>query len=239
MRQEFNYNILENPNTGSIACNIYLTNADIIITGIKSINSNVQFFYTPNFKKIYLKTRNIINNTNYFFRKFSTSLDYESINFYIDNNIFYGTSPNIRWSYDNLYEMVNFNRDRRLQIPNILYPEVEQNLYNGLINNSSTNIIIGDRIQNKSINLDYTLNRGSGYRQGSIKILCDSSTASSVYKIEEYQINDNHPEVDNSIIFSTDISGNFIRLNISMDNFGVDASLNYSITRSLRIPVLI
>lgn len=52
-----------------------------------------------------------------------------------------------------------------------VYPEIEQKKVVSLANNSTDSLSIGDKSYNRSIELKYTITRGTNYRTGTLKIL--------------------------------------------------------------------
>jgi len=85
-----------------------------------------------------------------------------------------------------------------------------------LIDNGITYLIIGDTAQNRSIHLQYTLQRGTAYQEGVIKLLYDGT---NVFMYDDFQ--DNGSAL--GVVFTADINGTEIRLVATATSTG-DAS---------------
>lgn len=229
--------IIENP----LKSGVYVTNG--ILTDIATITSNIKFkncvnaLQPHNNVHIFFNSQATIHlvNVDYFARKFGSQAYEGECKFLIKSNII--GAPNIRWSYDSLNELINPNINRYFYINNALYPEFESNLSSNLVNNTSTNIIIGDVSQNISCKVDYTISRSLGFRSGNFSIITDSSNS---YISSDIFVTNANSIVDSSAIsFSTDISnGKYIMMNVTQNDYA-DASLFYNVSRVMKTPLII
>jgi hypothetical protein len=154
------------------------------------------------------------------------------ININIDDNFFI-TTPTNYFGYP-LTELCNPNHNRNIYIKNVTYPEFEYNLVNTLNNSGTTNIVIGNTTQNKSISVDYTITRGNGLRTGSFDILYNSG---NVYIGTDEFITNGETNVDvTNIVFDVNLNGNEIRMESTLSN-DVDATIEYNLKRKLVKPI--
>ena len=112
---------------------------------------------------------------------------------------------------------------------NTVYPEIERNLSATLANNATTNVIVGNKLQNKSITIKYLLTRSTGYRFGTFDIICDGT---SVYMSPDAFTDNLSAYVsETAIVFSTNVSSNEIRLAAVVNSNTYAATLTYSVER--------
>jgi energy-converting hydrogenase Eha subunit A len=164
----FNF-VLENPNTAAASACIYTTVSRITFGSgyVKFVNSDKALKFNNNPSHIFTVPI-ILANTNYLFEKFLSVSDYLPATFNISSIL--GT-PNTRYFYDPMYEFVNMGSGRSIRISGILYPEFDQNFSATLTDNATTNVQIGDSLQNRSITIEYTAKRGADYEKGTLQIL--------------------------------------------------------------------
>jgi hypothetical protein len=236
------YNVFENPNTASFASAIYFNNIgkDQITLNyyMKFVNCNVAINYSLSTDIDYARSYSkvILINVNYFLRKHYTALPDNAafkINMLYSN--FYG-APVIRWIYDTMYEFVNISSGRNIRITGLIYPEIEQNQESPLANNASTNIIVGNKSQNRSIHVDYLIFRGSGYRKGSFDIINDGNTLSMSPDI--FITNNDIGVIDGAISLSVNYNVNEIRIAALLDDKGAGI-LYYNVNRVMIKPLTI
>jgi hypothetical protein len=236
--------VFENPNTGSLASCIsnfnQIYNTDDLINYLKFINSNIAFAYTD--QTYFYETRPshkiILVNTNYLLRKNTTNVaDYGRLIFIFKYSNIYGT-PNTRWFYDPMYEFVNLSSNRNIQITGFLYPEFEQNQTYNLVNNSVTDISIGNALQNESISINYEITRSIGLANGAFSIMIDSS--GNLYtSTDKYTSSGITAVQDPAITFDVILDTSIVKLRATLDSSGGDASINYNINRVMRTPLII
>jgi hypothetical protein len=229
--------VYENPNTGANACCISFTQSNfnsVVVASLKFINSNIAIKYAGGANVRQYNNNLILNTVNYLFLKQSGISDNEAISLIYKYANIYGT-PVIRWFYDNMYEFVNPVTGRNIQISGLIYPEIEQNLSATLTNNATTNVIVGNKLQNKSITIEYTLTRGTGYRKGRFDIINDGTT---LYMSPDNFITNGDAGVSGSaVIFTVNYNTNEIRVAGALDASGSDATLQYSCERVMITPI--
>jgi len=235
--------VFENPNTGAAACGLQNSNS-IINNGLsglaylKFVNCNVGIF-TGRSGKLEFTIQFIgliIVNTNFLFKKATSNIsDYQTIKVEFINTVITGT-PNTRWFSDNMYEFVNLVSGRNIQLGGIIFPEVEQNLSATLTNNTTTNIIVGNKLQNRTIHIDYMILRGTGYRKGSFDIINDGT---ALYMSPDTFITNAAAGVNAvAIVLSANYNTNEIRVAALLDN-GVAGTFTYNATRVMITPLTI
>lgn len=172
---------------------------------------------------------------------YQKNLHFDNVDYVIRNNSSAGVkfepttsdTNNLVINYNNSFiypegntELVNLVKGTNIEFEG-LYPEYTQNQEIKLDNDTSTYIIVGNIIQNRSIKIDYTIERGTGYRSGSFNIVQDGSA----YISTDNFVQNPYASVDSSAIaFSADVSGNYIRLAAWQNNVA-DSSLMYNLSR--------
>jgi hypothetical protein len=117
------------------------------------------------------------------------------------------------------------------QSQDLIYSEYSYDNTTILTNNSSTHIVVGNKLQNRCINIDYVLTRNNGYRQGSFDILNDGSTLTMG---TDSFIDNGVTEVDYpAVVFSKSFNENNIMLDAIVDSSGGNATMNYDIRRKM------
>ncbi|HLP86886.1 MAG TPA: hypothetical protein VK153_03385 [Candidatus Paceibacterota bacterium] len=239
---EKNYNlhnaVIENSGTGTSDCGIYsigefIYQSSSINYYIKFINCNVAILYGDNsvFTRTPSTLKLILKNVNYFIRKHSTVLtDYVPVMSRF-NYAYITGAPNTRWFYDQMYEFVNPTSGRNIQITGLIYPEYESNLSATLSDNATTNVIIGNKLQNRSIIIDYTITRGTTYEMGRLQIVHNGTTLSIA---ESTPVGD-----DVGVTFAVNFNTNEIRLACTLTSTGTAATLKYNATRVMITPLTI
>lgn len=175
----------------------------------------------------------ILSNVSYFTRL--TNLNYR----YCKNSfVFLGTitgAPSVRWFYDNTYFTKFYNPPiSNIVINGILYPEQEYNLSAALTNNTTTNVIVGNKLQNKTITIDYTITRGTGYRKGKFDIINDGT---NTYMSPDEFITNGVAGVSNTaIVLSVNYNTNEIRVAALLDN-GIAGTFTYNVSRVMITPL--
>ena len=226
--------VIENPNTGSLAGGIKLGQAGIygLQNNLKLVNTNVALtisrFAVFNFLTVTPKV--ILRNTNYFVRKNGSFGDYEILKINILYSQFFG-APVTRWFYDSMYEFVNLSSGRNIQIIGLIYPEVEENISASLADNATTNVIIGNKLQNRSIKIDYTITRGTDYEMSTLQIIHDGTT---LVLSESTPVGD-----DVGVTFAVAFSTNDIQLQCTLTSTGTGATLKYNVRRVMITPLTI
>jgi len=209
------------------------------LTYLKFINSNVCFLTTQGEGgRLCHETLDkfIFVNTNYAFRKNSSGYsDYIAFKFDIKSGFF--GAPLIRWFYDSMYEFVNLSSGRNIRIAGVIYPEFDQNQMSKLVTSTTTDISIGHTSQNKSIKIDYTVQRNIAYAEGAFSILSDSSDFS--ISVDRYIKRGNNSVDASALIFDIILDGSIIKWRNTLDASGGDASINYNISRVMRTPLTI
>lgn len=196
---------------------------------LKFVNSNTGIISSePSFIS-HIINNLIFVNTNYFYRKPSGGSDYKrEVTLRVNN--FYG-APTIRWFFDPMYEFVNLSSGRNIQIAGLIYPEYEQNLSSALVDNTTTNIVIGNKLQNRSIIIDYTIIRGTTYEMGRLQIVHNGTTLS---------LSESTPVGDDvGISFATNFNTNEILLECTLTSTGTAATIKYNVTRVMITPLTI
>lgn len=186
-------------------------NCDSVIAGVEAFSLSV-------LGGLYLKNVNYLVKERGYYYKISAATG-KNINFPIE------TPTN--W-FDTYTSYIDGER-QILGLPDV-YPERESNLFKTLINDATTNFIIGTKTQSRTIDLSYALIRGTKYQKGNLGILNDGS---DLYLTESYQNNavmteEGYLGIDFSVSF--DARDN-IELNCTVDNSVNDASMNYNIDR--------
>lgn len=241
----FFINVFENPNTGANAGCIFFSG---ILHGgqtanqyTKFVNSNVCLLLSDGVGHVSLRhgrdfNKLILSNCNYYIRKGSTNQgDYATLIFNLKFPNIYGT-PVTRWFYDSMYEFVNVISGRNIQITGLIYPESEQNLSSALTNNTTTNIIVGNKLQNRSMVIDYTIVRGTGFRSGSFRIINDGTAL--YMSPDEFVTNGDAGVSDVAIVLTANYNTNEIRVAALLDN-GVAGTFTYNISRVMITPLTI
>jgi hypothetical protein len=148
-------------------------------------------------------------------------------------------TPTVRYFYDSGLLIKRYYDPPYMDIhlKNILYREVDPLKDIKLYNNSVNDISIGHISQNKSIHVDYTLQRQNAYVQGAFNIVSDGSNFSS--SVDRYiKTGTSTTIVDASAItFNALIDASIIKWRVTVDSSGGDASLNYSMTRVMKYPL--
>ena len=72
-------------------------------------------------------------------------------------------------------KMVDPGTDYCIRLPDV-YPEIELNLEETLIDNATTEIVIGDSIQNQSIIIEYTCERNNSIEMGKVSVINRGTT---------------------------------------------------------------
>ncbi|HLP86398.1 MAG TPA: hypothetical protein VK153_00780 [Candidatus Paceibacterota bacterium] len=168
-------------------------------------------------------------NIDYAFKKFTAVLDYESSKINLVSSSVLG-APNIRWFYDSMYEFVNVSSGRNIQITGLIYPEYESNLSSTLADNATTNVIIGNKLQNQSIVIDYTIKRGTTYETAQLRILNDGTNLT---------LQEGTPLGDVGVTFAVNFNTNEIRLACTLTSTGTAATLKYNATRVMITPLTV
>ena len=175
----------------------------------------------------------------------------DNANIYLPESLIEGT-PNIDWlhpdSVNNGYYDPAIQMD--IIIPGI-FREVDTINDETLIDNGITYLVVGDLEQNRSIHLMYTIQRGSAYQEGVIRILNDGV---QLFILDDFQTNEAGPltvdldtiTVDDDTItadatfastsivgvsFSADINGTEIRLIATTTDEGVSATFKATVKR--------
>ena len=227
--------VFENINTsGANACGVFCGDGKTIrfqgILKFINIPTKPAFLFQATNREIDIfdVTNLILINTGYLFTKQSGVGDYSRISTIINSNKIKGT-PNTRWFYDNMYEFVNPTTGRNIQIPGIVYPEFETNLSATLENNTTTNIQIGDSLQNQSITIEYTCTRGTTYEKGTLQIV---NKMASLVLSESTPIGD-----DCGLSFAVSfVALKKINLAVTTTNT-VSGTFKYNVSRVMRTPI--
>lgn len=141
---------------------------------------------------------------------------------------------NDRYINNDIYELINHNKNKMINIKDILYPEFEYNLVNTLTNSGTTNIVIGNVNQNKSITVEYTITRGNGLRTGRFDVLYDSN---NIYiGTDEFITNGNINVNVSNIVFDANLNGDEIRMECVLSD-DVDGTIEYNLKRKLITPI--
>lgn len=227
-------NVLENPNAAAAGCCIYLTdNIGFFGSGyIKFVNSTnaIKIALQP-----YVRFGNtvILKNTKFLVEKLLNVSDYLAAKILIDSTIM--GVPVTRYFYDPMYSFSNLGTSRDIRIRNIIWPEFDQNLSATLTDNTTTNVIVGNKVQNRSIHIDYEVTRGTNYRKGGFDIVNNGTT---LYQSPDQFITDGGAGVSSTaIIFNVDLNTNEIRINAVLNSTGSGATLKYNITRTMITPL--
>ncbi|HLP86960.1 MAG TPA: hypothetical protein VK153_03780 [Candidatus Paceibacterota bacterium] len=220
-------NVFENPNTSSGASALtFMGNISSYNFYVKIVNSNVALMeYAQNLTRHWYKNI-VLVNTNYLVRRISGASTV-STELYIDNIL--GT-PNTRYFYDTQTEFVSSVSGRKVQIRGLLYPEYESNLSATLADNTTTNVIIGNKLQNQSIVIDYTIKRGTTYETAQLRILNDGTNLT---------LQEGTPLGDVGVTFAVNFNTNEIRLACTLTSTGTAATLKYNATRVMITPLTI
>ena len=150
-----------------------------------------------------------------------TYYPYKNVNF--DVFSLKGT-PNIANLEEGVLNYVNSENGVYINIPGI-YPEISRQTTSSLIDNATTNLIIGDASQNRSLFVNYSGDRNSTYEQGKLMMLNNDV---SITMLTENTIG------DIGLTFEPSINGsNEILLQCTLTSTGNDASIKYDITRTL------
>ncbi|HLP86270.1 MAG TPA: hypothetical protein VK153_00105 [Candidatus Paceibacterota bacterium] len=229
--------VYENPNTGTSATCLYLGYNGYFNYNhsfyIKFVNSNIaiQLEQRGTFKfKRGEDTKLIIKNTNYLCKLLDgVDNSLEPYLFEIDYTNCYGT-PLIRWFFYQLYQTTNSTSGLSISIHNLLYPEFEANLSSTLADNATTNVIIGNKLQNQSIVIDYTIKRGTTYETAQLRILNDGTNLT---------LQEGTPLGDAGVTFAVNFNTNEIRLACTLTSTGTAATLKYNATRVMITPLTI
>lgn len=232
--------VIENPSTGSSAGGVYLNAQATSILGLstqywKFVNTGhcIHNFSKANMS-IYIPALIIVNSP-YFIRKNAAVTDYTPNKIIIETTPV--GAPSTRWFYDSMSQFINISNGRLNIIPTIIYPENENNLSATLANNTTTNVIVGNKLQNKSISIEYTIKRGTGIRQGRLSIINDGTNLFLSPDI----FNDNGVvEVgDPAIVFTVNYNTNEIRLAATLNNSGNAGTMQYDVVRKMNVPLTI
>ncbi|HLP86271.1 MAG TPA: hypothetical protein VK153_00110 [Candidatus Paceibacterota bacterium] len=227
--------VFENPNTGASSRCISLLFGSLMtsaITGthyIKFVNSYIPFYFVDfvKFSTVADSQKIILKNTNYYYRKGNNDYSINYLNLKLSNII--GT-PITRWFYDAMYEFVNVSSGRNIQITGLIYPEYESNLSSTLADNTTTQVIVGNKLQNRSIVIDYTILRGSTYETAQLRILNDGTNLT---------LQEGTPLGDAGVTFAVNFNTNEIRLACTLTSTGTVATLKYNATRVMITPLTI
>lgn len=238
--------VFENPNTGSASTCLLVNNRFFTLTSaslyLKFVNSNICINFAGNteiikggsFDKVILKS------VNYVFRKNLSSLsDYQVITAAFLYSNFTG-APVIRWFYDSIYEFVNVATGRNIQITGLIYPEFDSNLKTTLLDAQTTNVVVGNKLQNRCIFINYLAQRGSDYEQGRLKIV-HNGTNITLQQDTPLNPDLSTPITTAGITFAAAFSSNDIQLRCTLTNLtpSVNAILNYSVERVMITPLTI
>lgn len=237
----WNNNVIENTGTATTNAGIYIISSSYAST--TTVNAYFKFVNTY-YPIIYARStdlgfdtqyfRFILVNCRYLFIKYSTIQDYERNNIRAVLSQIIGT-PSIAWFYTTMYEFVNIATGRNIRIAGLIYPEMDLNQLATLVDNTTTNVIVGNKLQNRSISIEYTLTRGTGYRQGKIDILNDGTT---VYMSPDEFITNGAAGVSNTaIVFAVDYNTNEIRLKGTLSSTGTGATIVYNVSRVMITPL--
>ena len=223
--------VFEVSNTGSSAAAIYSNRiTTVAVNGIlKLVNCNVGFM-SEGIKTGYtiLADKLVLVNTNYLFSKTASSTDY-SPNLKTKFNTILG-SPVIRWFKDDMYEFINLPNERSIQLIGILYPEFEQGQSATITNNATTNVQIGDSVQNNSIVIDYTATRGDSIQYGQLTVV--NKMAKGLVLTQSTPVGSNA-----GLTFTVSyITPHKINLAIAATNT-VAGTFQYNATRKMRVPL--
>ncbi|MDD4970760.1 MAG: hypothetical protein PHT07_15140 [Paludibacter sp.] len=233
--------VLENPNTGTTASCIYLSNdGEFKIAGtstannayLKFVNSNMAFASGNNFRCDIqlLPSKVILVNTNYLFKHKANISDFSIGTFKMTFSNIYGV-PNTRWFFDAMSEFVNLVSGRNVQIIGLIYPEVEQNLSAALADNAATNVVVGNKLQNRSIIIDYTIIRGTDYEMGTLQIISDGT---NLVLAESTPVGD-----DVGVTFAVAFATNVLNLQCTLSSTGTAATIKYNVNRVMITPLTI
>jgi hypothetical protein len=199
---------------------------------IKFINSKIAFQYgsTCDIDFTQATTYIILINVTYFARKFTGVSDYDPNRFKINYANLKG-SLITRWFYDTIYEFVNVVTGRLLSIPTIIYPEIDPGLSAALPNNATTNVVIGNKLQNRSIVIEYQITRGTTHEMNRLQIIHNGTTLTL---FEPTPVGD-----DVGVSFAVAFSTNDIQLQCTMTNTGTAATMKYNASRVIITPLTI
>lgn len=152
-------------------------------------------------------------------------------NFWIDihPNTIIGEPTNL-WLKDSPGYLAKGN-SYYINIEGILFPEYTLATNSNLTNNSTTNIVIGDKTQNRSIDVNYTAYRNGKIEQGIVQIFHDGTT---LYINRTSHDNQSGNGIGLSINTKFDTTNtDLINIELIVDD-NVDAvTFDYSITRKL------
>lgn len=105
-----------------------------------------------------------------------------------------------------------------------LYPEYEGDLEETLTDNSTTDFVVGDSLQNKSITIEYTATRSTSIEKNTVHII---NKKSSVSVAEETLVGD-----DIGLSFAVQYDGaGLIELRATLTSTGNDADFQYRVRR--------
>jgi hypothetical protein len=180
----------------------------------------------------------ILDKCDYFFRLGGNIFPSKTAGkFIIDADII--GAPTIRYFYDSgtLFERYYNPIGMDFHIKNVLYREYDPLYSTKIYNNTSIDISIGHTSQNKSISIDYTVQRGFGYADGMFTLVTDGSNFST--SVDRYTSTGTaYSAVDDPAVqFDILTDASIIKWRVTLDSSGGDASLNYSINRVMKYPL--
>jgi hypothetical protein len=218
----------------SIIGNYGLNNLNQYYLKFKNINYP---FYPGTIISKYIFPENfniILENTSYLLRMSANVAAGISGLIAIFKNKFIG-SPTLRWIYDTGEFVKWYNPPMcDIDIQGVLYREIDPNNILKLVTNTTTDISIGSLIQNKSISVDYTVQRATSYAEGSFNILIDSCN-NLIPSVDRY-ISSGTGADASAIRFDAVLDVSIVKWRTTLDASGGDASLNYNITRVMKYP---
>jgi hypothetical protein len=230
--QQIDNCVFENVNVGTTNFNIRALSMRLKLSGnIKMINSRVAFLPLNDGLWLFDDLTNIILlNTSYLFAK-STSLDNAMVSF---SGLTFAKIlgiPVTRYFFDAITEFVNVVSGRNIEIKNFIYPEFEQNLSAALADNATTNVIVGNKLQNRSLIIDYTIIRGTDYEMGTLQIISDGT---NLVLAESTPVGD-----DVGVTFAVAFSTNDLQLQCTLTSTGTAATMKYNASRVMITPLTI
>jgi hypothetical protein len=232
--------VLENASASANTCGIFCgaNQNQRFQQNIKFVNMPAKpgFLFQETTEEINLWTLTnlILVNTGYLFMKQNAFSDYKKMVINLDFSKILGV-PVVRYFLDNMYEFVNLSNGRSIQLKGLIYPENEQNLTGALTNNATTQIIVGNKLQNETISIDYEVKR-AGYRKGSFDII---NNGAALTMSTDTFITDGTADVSGAnVIFTVNYNANEIRIAVQLSN-AVAGTLKYNVRRTMITPLTI
>ncbi|HLP86816.1 MAG TPA: hypothetical protein VK153_03005 [Candidatus Paceibacterota bacterium] len=173
----------------------------------------------------------ILVNCDHIFQNYNSSVigNTDPIEMLASYSNIYGT-VNVSWFGSPMYEFVNLSSGRNVQFTGIVYPEFEQGLSSTLADNTTTQVIIGNKLQNRSIIIDYTITRGTTVETARLLINNDGTNLT---------LQEGTPLGDVGVTFAVNFNTNEIRLACTLTSTGTAATLKYNATRVMITPLTI